>query len=63
VEIFFEKIFVLAIPTAQKTFCQVAELLMPREWCRKRDFTDLCTVLNDFSAENFRNGFFSPTKF
>jgi hypothetical protein len=36
VEIFFKKIFAREIPTAQKNFCQVAELLMPREWCRKR---------------------------
>jgi hypothetical protein len=36
---FFKKLFALAIRTAQKNFCQVAELLMPREWCRKSDFS------------------------
>jgi hypothetical protein len=36
VEIFFRKILVTIISTAKKIFCQVAELLMPRELCRKR---------------------------
>jgi hypothetical protein len=54
---FFEKNFARAIPTAQNFFCQVAELLMPREWCRKSD-SAAADVLRQF----LRGKKFSRTK-
>jgi hypothetical protein len=53
---FFKKIFALAIPTAQKNFCQVAELLMPREWCRKRGSAAYGKHPKVFCEWNFSRG-------
>jgi hypothetical protein len=56
VEIFFKKIFAGAIPTAQKNFCQVAELLMPQEWCRKSDSAAYGKHPKVFCEWNFSRG-------
>jgi hypothetical protein len=53
VEIFFRKSFARAIPTAQIFFCQVAELLMPREWCRKSDSAVADVVRQFFVVQKF----------